>query len=87
MDRALPPSPAPAPAADGRTAPAFEVDRLPPWLYRSEGFAEDLCEPAGAADPADTGRRIAGRLPLWLTVAPLGLALAGAVASALAPLA
>ena len=83
MDRALPPSPAPA-AADGRPVPAFEVDRLPPWLYRSEGFAEDLCEPD---EPATAERRTTGRLPLWLTVAPLGLALAGALASALAPLA
>ena len=82
MDRAQPASP--APAADGRPVPALEVDRLPPWLYRSEGFAEDLGEPD---EPAGTEHRGGGRLPLWLTVAPLGLALAGAVATALAPLA
>jgi hypothetical protein len=85
MDRALPPSPAPAAAC--RPAPAFEVDRLPPWLYRSEGFAEDLCDPDEPVGAERCGRPGGGRLPLWLTVAPLGLALAGALATALAPLA
>lgn len=35
------------------TAPAVTpADDVPPWLYRSEGFAEDLDESPSDAEPA-----------------------------------
>lgn len=82
MDRAAPL--APAAAADPRLV-APETDAGPPTLpplYRSEGFAEDLVEGGAEADGFDLRSPAA-----WLYVAPLGAAMAGALASTLVALA
>jgi len=52
------------------------VEPLPPMVYRSEGFAEDLEPEPGTAEGA--ARWLRTGLGAWLYALPLGLALLGA---------
>jgi len=52
------------------------VEPLPPMVYRSEGFAEDLEPEPGAVE--GLARWFRADLGAWLYTLPLGLALLGA---------
>ena len=58
---------------------ADEAVEAQPWLYRSEGFAEDL--PDWDDAPAAPSEALVHGLAGWLMGAPLALALVGVVSS------
>lgn len=77
-DTAAPAAVAPAPAATA-TAPARTDPSNSPWLYRSEGFAEDLDADSGATPPEVPALWRWG-LPLAALVGVVGLAAAFSLA-------